>query len=391
MLTVDLLARISENPDPVAFKLARDVRYLVPQMRAGKINTKKRVAAFLANVIQETDRLKTLEEYGDEAYFRSFLGGQWRYHGRGYLMNTWYDAYELLSDELGVDLIDHLRVSGDELDPDKLEQPQLAAKAAVWFWTEGNVTGSSLNAFADAGNFEAVCSVINRGQVIPSGPINGWSTRVYYYRRAMQILPDNFTLDADAPEPDESEVTPVSTLKQDVEKAISFGMAMRGAPYGTGWRAGTWPALSPLYSRIGSHDPPSWYRARNVICTGLINVLRYEICELPALGRSHGDAWPGGMAALGRCYAFKPGTREYPPVENTPRGWLVFSPYLGSPLALQGHVGIALGNGFVLEARVPTLSSNRTEHEGSVALTRLGGRPYTRIIPPGGDNGWLRR
>jgi predicted chitinase len=187
-LTVNQLAAISQNPDPVTYDLKGDVEALVPEMVKAGITTKRRVAAFLANVSQETDRLNTLEEYGEERYFRSFLGDQWRYHGRGYIMNTWRDAYERLSRVLGVDLV---------RDPDKLaNNKNLAARAAIWFWEKGNVTGESINRYADQGNFKAVCSIINRGQVKPQGPINGWDMRVHFHQRALNILPDGFTLDA---------------------------------------------------------------------------------------------------------------------------------------------------------------------------------------------------
>lgn len=181
---------------------------------------------------------------------------------------------------------------------------------------------------------------------------------------------------------------PVDDLSRDVEAAIAFGMGMIGAPYGTGWRAGTWPDLSPLYAKITRHDPPGWYRAREIICSGEINVLRYEVTELPSVGRAQGDGWPGGTAAIGRHLAFAPGSKPYPLVDNTPRGWLVWSPYLGEALALQGHVGVALGDGKVLEARVPNLSANRTEDQGHRALIAGGGRGYERIIPP---SLWLRK
>jgi hypothetical protein len=193
---------------------------------------------------------------------------------------------------------------------------------------------------------------------------------------------------APEPKPEPNDPKPVDELKRDVEEAIAFGMRMLGAPYGTGWEAGTWPALSPLYANIGKHDDPAWYRVRECICSGLINVLRFEAAGLPSVGKRQGDPWPGGTAAFGRHLAFADGSRAYPPVENTPRGWLVWSPYLGPALHLQGHVGVALGNGLVLEARVPRLSANRTESEGSNAIQRGGGRPYTRIIPP---SLWLRK
>jgi predicted chitinase len=50
-------------------------------MRRSRIVTKNQIPTFLANVSQETDNLRTLEECGNESYLRSFLGDQWRYHG----------------------------------------------------------------------------------------------------------------------------------------------------------------------------------------------------------------------------------------------------------------------------------------------------------------------
>ena len=472
LITVKQLAAISQNPDPAGFDLAGDVKALTPEMQKAGVTTRPRIAAFLANVCVETDRLKTLEEYGDEAYFRSFLGDQWRYHGRGYLMNTWRDAYANLSKVLGVDLVK----SPDKLANDKT----LAARAAMWFWTENNI-----NKYADAGDFEAVCSIINRGQVAPSGPINGWDDRVLAHERALSVLPNDLDLGANGAEQEEVSMSQfrrvvipqtfdhhptavrvrneilhrvelpaaadvairdagggervviphkfqnvdVATrvrdeIRRDVDlppdktvvlhtprpkDGVSPGKpdrpqteqqkmlaevfrwtdAMLGAPYGDGWREGTWPALSSLYSRITEHDAPAWYDDRECVCGGWINILRFEVAGLPSVGWEQGDGWPGGTAAIGRHLAFAPGSRPYPTVENTPPGWLVWSPYLGALLRLQGHTGVATGDGRVSEARVPILSKNRTEDEGSRALVAGGGKPYTRIIPPFGPHGWL--
>jgi LysM domain len=59
LFTVDQLAEISRNPDPVAFDLAVDQASLIPEMKKGGIVTRNQIAAFLANVCQETDRLVT--------------------------------------------------------------------------------------------------------------------------------------------------------------------------------------------------------------------------------------------------------------------------------------------------------------------------------------------
>ena len=175
LFTVDQLAKISQNPDPDFYDLAGDRAALVPEMKKAGVVSKRQIAAFLANISQETDHLKTLEEYGTEAYYRSFLGAEWRYHGRGYIMNTWRAAYQRLSHILGVDLVSN---------PDLLVQRKdLAARAAVWYWTVNKI-----GSVADGGNFEGVCSLINRGELVPKGPINGWEERVAAHERAKAVM-----------------------------------------------------------------------------------------------------------------------------------------------------------------------------------------------------------
>lgn len=104
--------------------------------------------------------------------------------------------------------------------------------------------------------------------------------------------------------------------------------------------------------------------------------------------RGAGPPVAGGTGAIGRVLAWADGTRHYDHVESTPRGWLVFAPYTGSDLPKQGHVGVALGNTRLLEARVPKLSDNRIEEDASDTMVAFGGKPFTRIIPPWV---WLRK
>lgn len=178
------------------------------------------------------------------------------------------------------------------------------------------------------------------------------------------------------------------SLHDEVEKAIDLGKEVIGTPYGNGWAPGTWPDGPSLYARADKRiHTPQFVRNHEMICSALINWLREMVLDLPACGRSQGDAFPGGTGAIGRHFAHAQGTRDYPPVKDCPRGWLCFSPYLGSKLAKQGHVGIALGNGSLLEARLPTLSADRSEVEASHTIARKGGKPFLRIIPP---EVWLR-
>jgi predicted chitinase len=55
LFTVDQLAELSQNPDPVRYDLAGDQAALVPEMKKGGIVTKNQMIAFLANICQETD------------------------------------------------------------------------------------------------------------------------------------------------------------------------------------------------------------------------------------------------------------------------------------------------------------------------------------------------
>ena len=145
LFTLDQLVKISQNPDPVLYDLAGDREALIPEMKKGGIVTKNQIAAFLANICQETAWLKTLEEYGDEAYFRSFLGDEWRYHGRGYIMLTWAENYRAAGRGIGV---------GDRLvnEPHLLaHDKELAAKTAVWYWTSRDC-----GRYAEEGDFEGV-------------------------------------------------------------------------------------------------------------------------------------------------------------------------------------------------------------------------------------------
>lgn len=176
LLTAKQLSEISGNADVATLQRYCDA--LVPEMQEAEISTHARITAFLGNVVQETDRLRTLEEYGGRSYWMyldriSGRPGEWRYHGRGFLMNTWQDAYANLSQVLGVDLVS---------DPDLLTRPDLAARAATWFWTRHN-----LNSYADRGEFKKVCAIINTGS--EWGEPNHLADRIYFYDRARSVIP----------------------------------------------------------------------------------------------------------------------------------------------------------------------------------------------------------
>lgn len=151
-------------------------------MKKGGIVTKNQIAAFLAIICQETDWLKTLEEYGDYDYWQYLVHNSgdpnaWMYHGRGYIQLTWEDNYRAAGQGIGVG--ERLVNEPQLLATDK----ELAAKTAVWYWTSRDC-----GTHADLEDFEAACSLVNRGEVRPTGPIHGWDNRLAAYERAQAVL-----------------------------------------------------------------------------------------------------------------------------------------------------------------------------------------------------------
>lgn len=167
--------------------LARAQKWAAPltlAMDAGQINTRRRVASFLAQVGHESGGFYYVRELGNDAYLEKYdtgpiakrLGntpaddgdGQ-LYRGRGLIQVTGRENYEKASKALFGD--DRLLRS-----PEMLEQPEWAAKSAVWYWSTRN-----LNALADADRFTDITRAINGGT-------NGLEDRKARYRKALSVL-----------------------------------------------------------------------------------------------------------------------------------------------------------------------------------------------------------
>lgn len=129
-------------------------------MEEYEINTPQRVAAFLAQIGHESGRLRyvhelwgpTLAQAGYEG--RADLGNVCtgdgiRFKGRGLIQVTGRANYKACGSALGLDLESH---------PEMLEQPDIAARSAGWFWSTHDC-----NEWADRGNFEAITRRINGG------------------------------------------------------------------------------------------------------------------------------------------------------------------------------------------------------------------------------------
>ena len=153
-------------------------------MARHRINTPKRIAAFLAQVGHESGQLQYVRELGSTQYLNKYdtgtlavrLGntpepdgdGQ-KYRGRGLIQITGRSNYRQCS----------LGLFGDERLlslPELLEQPQWAAESAAWFWEQ-----SGLNELADRDQFNSITRRINGG-------LNGLQDRLEIWARARAVL-----------------------------------------------------------------------------------------------------------------------------------------------------------------------------------------------------------
>ncbi|RON17956.1 lysozyme [Pseudomonas brassicacearum] len=149
-----------------------------------QINTRLRMAAFIAQVGHESGQFQYVKELGGDQYLSKYdtgtlakrLGntpeadgdGQ-KYRGRGLIQITGHDNYLACSKALFGD--DRLLRT-----PELLEQAEWACKSAAWFWNSRN-----LNALADAGDFELITRRINGG-------LNGLAERLDFYNTALKVL-----------------------------------------------------------------------------------------------------------------------------------------------------------------------------------------------------------
>lgn len=175
-MTPETLAKAMNIPLARAQKWATA---LTAAMEEGKINTRLRQAAFLAQIGHESGSLVYVKELGGPSYFAKYdgrkdlgntqLGDGAKFCGRGLIQVTGRANYRTASQVL----------FGDErllFSPELLEKPEWAAKSAVWFWSTRN-----LNELADADRFTDLTKKINGGT-------NGLEDRKARYRLALSVL-----------------------------------------------------------------------------------------------------------------------------------------------------------------------------------------------------------
>lgn len=183
------LARCTGAPLPFALKFAEQ---LSAAMELYGIDTPIRQAMFLANVGHESGSLRyTTELWGPTPTQRGYEGRRdlgnvragdgSRYRGHGLIQTTGRSNHVAVRDRLRKRFPD---VPDFEVEPTRLAEPRWACLSACDYW---DMRG--LNGWADKGDFDGVCDLINRGRkTAPVGDSNGWAERVKLYAASRKAL-----------------------------------------------------------------------------------------------------------------------------------------------------------------------------------------------------------
>lgn len=125
--------------------------------QAAGVTDTAQMAYIFATAQWETDHFKTLNEYGDVAYFHRYdgrvdlgnthPGDGYTYRGRGYVQVTGRANYAKMGAVFGVDLVNHPELAAD---------PNLAARISIYGMMHGSFTGVSLSDYFSNGRIDFV-------------------------------------------------------------------------------------------------------------------------------------------------------------------------------------------------------------------------------------------
>jgi predicted chitinase len=148
--------------------------YIGPALAAARIDSLRRVAAFMAQLAHESGEYRYMEEIADGSAYegRDDLGNTQpgdgrRYKGRGPIQITGRANYAACGRALGLDLLNH---------PELLTLPEHGTASACWFWNS-----RQLSPLADRDWFRLITRRINGGY-------NGLEDRLAYWRRNRILL-----------------------------------------------------------------------------------------------------------------------------------------------------------------------------------------------------------
>lgn len=155
-------------------RLDAHLPFIGPAMDKAKINTPRRIAAFLAQLAEESGEYLYMEEIADGSEYegRPDLGniqpGDGRkFKGHGPIQITGRANHAACGHALGIDLL---------ANPTLLTRPEYGTASACWFWNSRN-----LSPLADHDWFRLITRLINGGY-------NGLAQRVGYWNRNRSIL-----------------------------------------------------------------------------------------------------------------------------------------------------------------------------------------------------------
>jgi putative chitinase len=177
MLTEQLLRQMMPS---AGRRLDAHLRYIGPALAEGRIDTPKRIAAWMAQAGHESGEYLWMAEIwgptdaqlGYEGAARlgnTQAGDGHRFMGRGPFQITGRDNYTRCGTALGLNLVQN---------PDLLMLPEHATRSAVWFWND-KVGG--LSPIADQDWFRLLTRLINGG-------FNGLEDRLVKWHRNRHLL-----------------------------------------------------------------------------------------------------------------------------------------------------------------------------------------------------------
>ncbi len=159
------------------------------------INTRLRMACFLANVGAESGGFKYSSEIwgptsaqagyeGRKDLGNTMPGDGSKFRGHGDIQNTGRSNHRLMRDLLRLRFPD-MAVPDFEAEPGKLAELPWAALSAGEFWAMNDI-----NRYADVANFDACCDEVNRGRAtLEPGDTNGFDHRLRLFIAGMRYLP----------------------------------------------------------------------------------------------------------------------------------------------------------------------------------------------------------
>lgn len=171
-LTLPQLSKIAPNASAAILNVIYPP--LMIAMEKYAINTKLRVAHFLAQVLHESGEFRYMQELASgQAYEgrkdlgNTYPGDGMKYKGRGLIQLTGRKNYQTYSTATGVNFV---------VEPTLVKEPKWATDVAGWYW---KING--LNAFADANDINIITKRINGGY-------NGLELRKAYLTKAKLVL-----------------------------------------------------------------------------------------------------------------------------------------------------------------------------------------------------------